>query len=75
MREIICVMEGIVMGQKQGKVIEISTSLEGNSGESKLSPFIIHQTKLMDLLISLLYMGTFGGRVLLAFPDQNVKVS
>lgn len=31
--------------------------------------------RLLDLLLVLLYSASFGGRVLLSFPDRRVKVS
>lgn len=43
------------------------------SGE-KLASFIVAEAKLMDILISLLYMAAFGGRVILGYPDRSVSV-
>lgn len=40
---------------------------------STLSEFIVERSELADLLITLLYCASHGGRVLLAFPSSSVR--
>jgi hypothetical protein len=40
---------------------------------STLSEFIVERSELADLLITLLYCASHGGRVLLAFPNREVR--
>jgi len=74
------------MGQRQTmqqEIDEIAAAIDGElyitekprgEPELQLAEFLVEESKLVDLLITLLYSSAFGGRVLLSFPGRDVKV-
>jgi Poly(ADP-ribose) polymerase catalytic domain len=53
--------------------IEEVLTLQSYKKVSALSEFIVERSELADLLITLLYCASHGGRVLLAFPSKSVR--
>ena len=74
------------MGQRQTmqqEIDEITAAFDGElyitdktrgQPELQLAEFVVEESNLLDLLITLLYSSAFGGRVLLSFPGRDVKV-